>query len=83
MSNKQSQVLAFLRKVDSANKSEIYENVDFGYYLNWQKHLGELLSRMVKRGLIERVEKGVYRIKDKPKSKFDLTKKDPNQTHLF
>ena len=80
---KQSQVIAYLRTVESAKKADIYRNVKFGYYCNWQHHLGELLSRMVNRGLIERVSKGVYKLSDKPNGRYNVEQPDPNQTNLF
>jgi len=39
-SDHQLQVLLYLSKVESATKGEIYANVNFGYYHNWQKHFG-------------------------------------------
>lgn len=59
----QTEVIKYLNTVERATKSEIYANVNFGYYNNWQKHFGSVLSRMVKRQLIFREKKGVYRIK--------------------
>jgi predicted transcriptional regulator len=61
MTSKQREVLNYLLKVGEATKEEIYENVSFGYYYNHGKHLGELLSRMVKSNLITRVRRGKYK----------------------
>lgn len=66
-SDHQLQIILYLNKVESATKKEIYRNVNFGYYHNWEKHLGDTLSRMVNRGLIFREKKGVYRIKPSQK----------------
>ena len=63
ISPNQQDVLKFLSSVEKATKREIYKNVDFGYYHNWQKHFGAVLSRMVKSQMIFRESKGVYRIK--------------------
>jgi len=41
-------------------KKEIIENGKIGYYHNTQKHVGEVLSRMVKNGSLKRVKKGSY-----------------------
>lgn len=60
MMNKQDEILKYLRTVPQATLSEIYDNVPFGYYCNELKHLGEILSRMVKKGIIVRVKKGVF-----------------------
>lgn len=70
-SDHQLQVLLYLRKVESATKGEIYANVNFGYYHNWQKHFGDCLSRMVKQGLIFREKRGVYRIGSPQKQAID------------
>lgn len=59
--DKQSEVLKYLLSKEVATKKEIYENVSFSYYHNWQKHLGDVLSRMVKNGKIERVKPGVFK----------------------
>lgn len=59
----QDQVLAYLKTVPEANKQAIYDNVEFGYYHNWEKHLGDVLARMVKNNKIERVKKGIYQIR--------------------
>ena len=58
---KQQHIQKYLIKVQSATLAEIYDHVPFGYYANGHKHLGEVLSRMVKNGMIERVQKGVFR----------------------
>lgn len=67
LSDHQLQILLYLKKVESAKKADIYANVNFGYYHNWQKHLGETLSRMVKQKLIFREKRGVYSIKPSQK----------------
>jgi hypothetical protein len=59
--NKQQIISNYLAKVKIATLEQIYENVPFGYYHNGHKHLGEILSRMVKSKKIERIQKGVFR----------------------
>lgn len=59
--NKQLEISKYLSKVPCATIDEIYANVPFSYYCNANKHLGTILSRMVKLGKIERVKKGVFR----------------------
>jgi predicted transcriptional regulator of viral defense system len=59
--NKQLEIQKYLSTVPSATIDEIYANVSFSYYCNANKHLGEILSRMVKDGKIERVKKGLFR----------------------
>jgi len=64
----QSQIIKYLSTVESATKKDIYDNVKFGYYHNWEKHLGDTLSRMVKRQFIFREKKGVYKLKPSQKT---------------
>lgn len=54
------EIIEYLKTVDTAKKKDIYDNVKFSYYHNWEKHLGDVLSRMVKSGKIIRVKTGVY-----------------------
>lgn len=60
--SKVEEVLHYLQGMESATLEEIYINVHFGYYANWQKHMGAILSRMVKSGKVERVKPGLFRI---------------------
>jgi hypothetical protein len=62
-SDHMQQIMRYLATVESATKQDIYDNVKFGYYHNWEKYVGETLSRMVKRQLVFRLKKGVYAIK--------------------
>jgi predicted transcriptional regulator of viral defense system len=78
--NKQLEIQRYLLKVEQATKAEILENVPFGYYHNGMKHLGDILTRMVQNGLLERVKKGVYRNLRNTKIKETI---NPSQTDLF
>ncbi len=73
LSDHQKSILNFLRTVESASKEEIYNNSSLNYYHNWQKHAGDVLSRMVKLGIIKRIKRGSYAISDK-------AKQTPNKT---
>ena len=55
------------------------------YYCNEEKHVGELLSRMIKSGILERVKRGTYKLKKYPSGitpgdKYQVSK---NQISLF
>lgn len=63
--SKKQQILIYLTSVKEANISEIYKNVSFNYYCNANKHLGAVLSNLVKTRKIERVKNGVFKIKKK------------------
>lgn len=79
--SKQIQVLNYLRQVPGASISDIYMNVSFGYYNNANKHLGALLSRMVKSGKIVRLKKGLFSIAGA--TGFKKVKHEPTQLKLF
>ena len=75
----QEEILLYLKSVESATKKDIYTNVKFGYYHNWQKHLGDVLTRMVRNGTIERVKRGVYQFKrNKPVKDSVFYQSQPN-----
>lgn len=82
--DKQLEVQIYLKKVKCATIEQIYENVSFYYYCNANKHLGALLSRMVKSGKIARVQKGLFMYID-AKTYLDNRMKEihnPNQLKL-
>lgn len=76
----QTKIIQHLAKVETATKAELYQNSSYSYYHNWQKHFGDVLSRMVKNGSIERVKNGVYKLKS---SGLKNIEKDPNQLEIF
>ena len=77
ITEKQRKVLTALEQCpEGANLEEIYSKVSFSYYFNHKKHLGDIMSRLVKRGLVVRVKKGVYKISKE-------NKKSKNQISLF
>ncbi len=43
-------------------KRDIVKVLDRYYFCNADKYVGEILRRMVKNGVLERVETGVYRL---------------------
>jgi hypothetical protein len=81
----QREVLMYLSTVDTATLTNIYENVNFGYYCNWKKHLGDVMSSLVNNGRVVRVKKGVFKINAK-NAEFNSAHKgidNKNQTELF
>lgn len=62
---KQKEILSYLQKVESATIDDINKNVKFSYYHNANKYIGEILSRMVKTRMVERIKPGVFRIKQR------------------
>lgn len=79
---KQQEIQVYLSKVPCATLDEIYANTSIWYYANEKKHLGEILSRMVKSGKIERVKKGIFRHVNA--SQFaDSLRKQGEQSELF
>ena len=63
--NKQKEILRYLITVESATIADIVSNMPFGYFHNSNKYIGEIMSRMVKNGSVERVSRGVFKIKHK------------------
>lgn len=59
--DRQKQILNVFSKDEILSKSEIKEKSGISYYCNTDKHLGDVLSRMVNNGLLERVKKGYFK----------------------
>jgi len=57
-------------------KKEAVELIGHTYYHNASFHVGNVLSRLVNSGRLQRVKKGVYKIAEK-------TPDNPNQGQLF
>lgn len=59
---RQIQVLAIFENTEQIfSKKEIKSKSGISYYCNTDKHLGDVLNRMVKNGLLIRVKIGSYR----------------------
>lgn len=67
LSETQQKVIDCLTAAPECSKQKLYDHCAVNYYSNGMFHFGNILSNMVKKGLIERVHKGVYAIKPKPK----------------
>lgn len=80
--SKHQEIQNYLQTVPCATLDDIYDNVSFYYYANHKKHLGAIMSRMVKSGKVERIKKGLFRYIDAYEFVNNL-QKDKNQTTLF
>ena len=58
---RQSQILKVFEKDQVLSKQEIKDKSGIRYYYNTDKHLGDVLTRMVNNRLLERVKKGYYK----------------------
>lgn len=77
---KQKAILTFLHKSGEITFIQVRELVD-DYYCNGQKHTSQLLSRMVKSGMLIRKRKGVYAAGKGRESITNYT--PPNQIEIF
>jgi predicted transcriptional regulator len=82
--NKQLEILRYLAFKKEATLKQIFDEMEFcrHYYYNGEKHLGTILSRMVKKGTIERVKKGTFKYIDIPTRKI-REEENKNQNKLF
>jgi len=82
-SPKQKQILDFaLKNNNQITKKQAIELIGHYYFLNAQKYVGEVLSRMVKSKLLKRVKNGLFEISTERKE----TAKgivNPNQLELL
>jgi hypothetical protein len=80
LSDKQKKVLAYCHAHDGKiTKKEAMSIID-DHYCNGEKHVGDVLSRMVKAGLLTREKPGVFKIGKGGRSKSAGIE---NQTQLF
>jgi DeoR/GlpR family transcriptional regulator of sugar metabolism len=78
---RQDKILQIVAKHDTASLETIYNECDWSYYHNWAKHLGAILSTMVKNGKLNRVKRGVFKLADhKPVNQKII---DKSQIQLF
>jgi len=77
--SKRNDILDYIHRTGETTKKEIVGRFD-DYYCNGAKHIGDILSRMVKSGHLERVGFGVYKLNTKGKG---LDCVDSRQTDLF
>lgn len=66
-SKKQQKLLDFIRSGrGEITKKEAVQILERHYYANAEKYVGEILTRMVSRGILCRVKRGVYKLKTYP-----------------
>lgn len=83
MTDKQKSIIGFaLKNGDKITKKEAVQLIGSCYYCNASKHVGDVLSRMVKAGLLERVKAGTFIIgKNRRQTAQGVV--NPNQLNLL
>ncbi len=81
--DKQREIRKLLAKNKEMTLDQIGEQVPFGYYCNGSKHLGAILSRMVKSRQVIRIKPGVFRINPDYQGPKRPGGPKPNQYQLF
>lgn len=86
--NNQLEILRYLKTVESATLSDIYNNTSLSYFHNWSKYTSEIMSRLVAKGKVERVKRGVFKIRQRDSilnSIFfkEINREDVNGNSLF
>lgn len=81
-SEKQSKILDWAMSNTEITKRKAVELIGGDYYHNADKHVGDVLSRMVNSGLLKRIKNGVYALGDGIR-KTDTEPVPENQLKLF
>jgi predicted transcriptional regulator of viral defense system len=76
-------ILTYLSQTESATLHELYNISDYSYYHNWQKHFGQVMSRLVKQGMVVRIKPGVLRIAKLGEGEIRAKEEIKNQIKLF
>lgn len=79
MTDKQIQVFDYVRSNGQITKQQAVELIGKSYYCNADKHVGDVLSRMVKAGLLKRIKPGLFELGDRT----NKTAAPENQLDLF
>lgn len=58
----QNEIIRYLAKVQTATLEQIYDNTNISFYYNPMKYMSEIMTRLVKKGLVLRVKKGTFQI---------------------
>lgn len=78
MTNQRKLILEYIAQNGTITKKQATEICKHFYYSNASKYVGEILSSLVKAGVLERVKRGTYQFKGKIKEPLDN-----NQIGLF
>jgi hypothetical protein len=62
LSPKQRVIISELKELQTINLSDAVRLIGKDIYCNAEKHVGAVMSNMVRRGLIKRVKKGVFKL---------------------
>lgn len=81
ISGKQRTILKHLQDNRQISKKEAVELLKHYYYYNASKHVGDILTRMVRKGILKRVRRGVYERGNGMKKTKQIN--NPNQLKLF
>jgi hypothetical protein len=82
LTQKQRAILNYL-KDGQKKKSQIVNRFKSWHYANSSKYIGEILSRMVERSIIIRVEKGIYALNTHLETKESKSEDINGQASLF
>lgn len=67
MTPKQMILFEYCREHTEITKRKAIELIGHTYYINAPKHVGDILSRMVKSGLFKRIKPGVFALGQRTK----------------
>ena len=82
LSPKQKAIIKLMQDNDGkTTKAEAVILLQSQYYCNAEKYVGDILSRMVRIGLIDRVKNGVFEISKKTRN--NGAEIDPKQLNLL
>ncbi len=81
---KQKLIYQFIKSKGEASLQDIASAMPWAYYYNQNKHFGDVLSRMVRIGLIERIKPGVFKLSSRYYNKSPtLNIPYPQQLEMF
>jgi predicted transcriptional regulator of viral defense system len=68
---------------NTITKKQVVEKLGHTYHYNGDKHLGAILSTMVKNGILERVKKGIFNLVQSPINTKKQKPLDKDQVTMF